>query len=38
MNRSLESSKLRLATPYYLRKKGIDRYLDAFDQYKQTKV
>ena len=26
--------KLRLSTPYYIRKKDIDRYLMAFDQYK----
>jgi isopenicillin-N epimerase len=31
-----EPSKLRLSTPYYLRKKDIDRYLAAFDQYKKT--
>jgi len=31
-----EPSKLRLSTPYYLRKKDIDRYLAAFDQYKRT--
>jgi selenocysteine lyase/cysteine desulfurase len=33
-----EPSKLRLSTPYYLRKKDIDAYLAAFDEYKQTKV
>jgi len=33
-----DPSKLRLSTPYYLRKKDIDRYLDAFDEYKQTKA
>ena len=33
-----EPSKLRLSTPYYLRKKDIDRYLDAFDEYKQRRV
>ena len=27
--------KLRLSTPYYIRKKDIDRYLEAFDQYKK---
>jgi isopenicillin-N epimerase len=32
-----EPSKLRLSTPYYLRKKDIDRYLDAFDEYKREK-
>jgi selenocysteine lyase/cysteine desulfurase len=31
-----EPSKLRLSTPYYLRKKDIDRFLAAFDQYKKT--
>jgi isopenicillin-N epimerase len=31
-----DPSKLRLSTPYYLRKKDIDRYLAAFDQYKKT--
>ncbi|HEY4932458.1 MAG TPA: aminotransferase class V-fold PLP-dependent enzyme [Terriglobales bacterium] len=31
-----EPSKLRLSTPYYLRKKDIDRYLAAFDQYRKT--
>jgi len=31
-----EPSKLRLSTPYYLRKTDIDRYLAAFDQYKKT--
>ncbi len=31
-----EPSKLRLSTPYYLSKKDIDRYLDAFDEYKKT--
>jgi selenocysteine lyase/cysteine desulfurase len=29
-----EPSKLRLSTPYYLQKKEIDRYLEAFDQFK----
>jgi len=33
-----DPSKLRLSTPYYLRKKDIDRYLDAFDEYKQQKA
>ena len=28
--------KLRLSTPYYLSKKDIDRYLQAFDEYKKT--
>src|SRR5690349_21430006 len=29
--------KLRLSTPYYLRKKDIDRFLDKFDEYKRDK-
>ena len=33
-----EPSKLRLSTPYYLRKKDIDTFLAAFDEYKQKKV
>ncbi len=33
-----EPSKLRLSTPYYLRKKDIDAFLAAFDEYKQKKV
>ncbi len=33
-----EPSKLRLSTPYYLRKKDIDRYLEAFDEYKRGKA
>jgi isopenicillin-N epimerase len=32
-----ESSKLRLSTPYYLQKKDLDRFLDAFDEYKRDK-
>ncbi|HLY64357.1 MAG TPA: aminotransferase class V-fold PLP-dependent enzyme, partial [Chloroflexota bacterium] len=31
-----EPSKLRLSTPYYLSKKDIDRYLQAFDEYKRA--
>jgi hypothetical protein len=31
-----EPSKLRLSTPYYVSKKDIDRYLDAFDEYKRA--
>jgi len=31
-----EPSKLGLSTPYFVRKKDIDRYLAAFDQYKKT--
>jgi isopenicillin-N epimerase len=30
-----EPSKLRLSTPYYLRKKDIDRFLEKFDDYKK---
>ena len=30
-----DPSKLRLSTPYYLSKTDIDRYLDAFDDYKR---
>ncbi len=30
-----EPSKLRLSTPYYLRRSDIDRYLAAFDEYKK---
>ena len=33
-----DPSKLRLSTPYYLRKKDIDRFLEAYDQYKTEKV
>jgi selenocysteine lyase/cysteine desulfurase len=33
-----EPSKLRLSTPYYLRKKDIERYLEAFDEYKREKA
>ena len=33
-----EPSKLRLSTPYYLRKKDIDAYLAAFDEYKREKA
>ena len=32
-----EPSKLRLSTPYYLRKKDIDRFLQSFDEYKREK-
>ncbi len=31
-----EHSKLRLSTPYYLRKRDIDRFLAAFDEYRKT--
>jgi len=30
-------SKLRLSTPYYVSKQDIDRYLDAYDEYKREK-
>jgi len=30
-------SKLRLSTPYYVSKKDIDRYLDAYDEYKRER-
>ena len=33
-----EPSKLRLSTPYYLRKKDIDAFLAAFDEYKREKT
>lgn len=33
-----DPNKLRLSTPYYLSKQDIDRYLDAFDEYKQSKI
>ncbi|MGA7459564.1 MAG: aminotransferase class V-fold PLP-dependent enzyme [Candidatus Korobacteraceae bacterium] len=33
-----EPSKLRLSTPYYLRKKDIDAFLAAFDEYKREKA
>ena len=29
-----EPSKLRLSTPYYLLRKDIERYLEAFDEYR----
>lgn len=32
-----EPSKLRLSTPYYLRRTDIDRFLASFDQYKAEK-
>jgi isopenicillin-N epimerase len=31
-----EPSKLRLSTPYYLRTKDIDRFLEKFDEYKKA--
>jgi selenocysteine lyase/cysteine desulfurase len=33
-----EPSKLRLSTPYYLRKSDVARFLDRFDEYKKTKL
>jgi selenocysteine lyase/cysteine desulfurase len=33
-----EPSKLRLSTPYYLRKKDVDRFLGAFDEYKKQRA
>jgi isopenicillin-N epimerase len=30
-------SKIRLSTPYYLLRKDVDRYLVAYDEYRQTK-
>jgi isopenicillin-N epimerase len=33
-----EPNKLRLSTPYYLSKDDIDRFLDAFDEYKKSKA
>jgi selenocysteine lyase/cysteine desulfurase len=35
--RGAEPHKLRLSTPYYLSKQDIDRFLDAFDEYKKSK-
>jgi isopenicillin-N epimerase len=32
-----DPSKLRLSTPYYLSKQDIDRFLEAFDEYKKAK-
>ena len=34
--RGAEPNKLRLSTPYYLSKQDIDRFLDAFDEYKKN--
>jgi hypothetical protein len=31
-------SKIRLSTPYYLRRKELDGFLAAFDQYKEEKT
>ncbi len=35
--RGADPHKLRLSTPYYLSKQDIDRFLDAFDEYKKSK-
>lgn len=32
-----EPSRLRLSTPYYLRKRDIDRFLESFDEYRKQK-
>ncbi len=34
--RGAEPHKLRLSTPYYLSKRDIDRFLDAFDEFKTS--
>jgi selenocysteine lyase/cysteine desulfurase len=36
--RGAEPNKLRLSTPYYLSRQDIDRFLDAFDEYKRMKA
>ena len=33
-----DPNKLRLSTPYYISKQEIDRYLDAFDEFKKMKA
>jgi len=33
-----DPNKLRLSTPYYLSKQDIDRFLDAFDEFKKSKA
>jgi len=33
-----DPNKLRLSTPYYLSRQDIDRFLDAFDEYKKSKA
>ena len=35
--RRAEPNNLRLSTPYYLSKEDIDRFLDAFDEYRKIK-
>ena len=36
--RGADPNKLRLSTPYYLSKQDIDRFLDAFDEFKKLKA
>jgi selenocysteine lyase/cysteine desulfurase len=36
--RGADPNKLRLSTPYYLSKQDIDRFLEAFDEYKKSKA
>jgi isopenicillin-N epimerase len=36
--RGAEPNKLRLSTPYHLSKQDIDRFLEAFDEYKKSKA
>ena len=33
-----DPSKLRLSTPYYVQRAGIDKFLDKFDEYKKSKA
>ncbi len=35
--RGAEPNKLRLSTPYYISKQDIDRFLDAFDEFRKKK-
>jgi selenocysteine lyase/cysteine desulfurase len=35
--RGADPHKLRLSTPYYISKREVDRFLDAFDEYKKAK-
>jgi len=35
--RGADPHKLRLSTPYYLSRQDIDRFLDAFDEYRKAK-
>lgn len=32
-----EPPRLRLSTPYYLRKRDLDRFLESFDEYRKQK-